>query len=292
MAKQEGKFTQIPNIILDDPSLDAYEFRILMHIARQTIGYSKKSDGISLSQFVNATGMSSTKVKNTIKSLVDKKKVESTQQTLANGGKSYNRYSLTLGREVTDLRRVATNPKACGDQDLGRDTPIQNTIEQKTIDKRREREKPLNNILFSLPENIREKEINEFAESLNGIRNIAAYKVKLKQRIDKEDKQTLGEFESWYLSDKCNKLSIKYAGCKVGDYQVKLIKSYLEINAKNGGYGDSDWKFVVLVHIKDSAELRAYSTMKDVELDMQDGFNLGEVIGRAKIMREGVVETS
>jgi len=61
MAKQEKNYTQVPNIILDDTTLNVYEFRIMVHIARQTIGYGKKSDGISLSQFVKATGISKDK---------------------------------------------------------------------------------------------------------------------------------------------------------------------------------------------------------------------------------------
>ena len=72
MAKQGGQFTRIPNYILDDNTLDVYEFRILAHIARQTIGHEKKSDGISLSQFVDATGISKKKIIKTIKSLEDK----------------------------------------------------------------------------------------------------------------------------------------------------------------------------------------------------------------------------
>lgn len=280
MAKQEGNYTQVPNIILDDTTLNVYERAILIHIARQTIGYGKKSDGISLSRFAKCTGVGISKVKTTIKTLEAKRLITLKQQTNEHGGKSFNRYSLTLSHHTTNHSHDTTNPRSPHDQPLSHDTTIQKKIEQKKIDKRREREKPSNNILFSLPENMREKEINKFAESLSGIRNIAAYKVKLKQKIDKEDKQTLGEFESWYLSDKCYELSRKYAGHKVGEYEVQRINSYLDMNVKNGGYGDSDWKFIVQAHIKDSKELRAYSTMKDVELDMREGFNLGVVIYR------------
>ena len=59
----------VPNWILEDASLNAYEFRILMWIARQTIGYGKKSDMISVSQFVNNTGISKSTVLKTLELL-------------------------------------------------------------------------------------------------------------------------------------------------------------------------------------------------------------------------------
>jgi phage replication O-like protein O len=96
MKKNEGNYTQVPNIILDDATLDVYEFRILSHIARQTIGYGKKNDGISLSQFRKATGISVAKVHATVTTLKEKKYIKVTQQTAKSGGKSYNKYSLTL----------------------------------------------------------------------------------------------------------------------------------------------------------------------------------------------------
>lgn len=271
MAKQEGTYTQMPNIILDDTTLNVYERSVLIHIARQTIGYGKKSDGISLSQFAGATGISKNKVIRTIADVKKKKLINVVKQTAASGGKSFNRYSLTLvlHKDYPSTSQILP---------LVLDKDIQKKIEQK----KRERTS-FNNILFSLPENIREKEINSFAESLDGIRNLVAYKVKLKQRIDKEDKQTLKEFESWYLSDKCYKLSRKYVGHKVGDYEVQYIGSYLDANMKNGGYGNSDWKFIVKARNKDEIVLRAYSTMEELGLDMRKGLSLGEVIHTQKV---------
>jgi len=93
MAKQEEAFTKIPNIILDDTTLNVYERAILIHIARQTIGYGKKSDGISLSQFVKATSISKDKIIRTIADMKKKKLLNVTKQTAASGGKSYNRYN-------------------------------------------------------------------------------------------------------------------------------------------------------------------------------------------------------
>ena len=101
MAKKRTEtFTMIPNTILDDPALDPYEFRVLLHIARQTIGYGKKSDGISLSQFAQATGMSKRAVQNAIKRLKDKGYIHVVFQTKTNGGQSYNRYGIKVWQEM------------------------------------------------------------------------------------------------------------------------------------------------------------------------------------------------
>jgi len=157
--------------------------------------------------------------------------------------------------------------------------PTQHKDKDKDKDKeRRERETFSNNILFSLAENVQAKEIDRYAESLDGIRNLAAYKVKLKQKIEKEHKQTLDEFESWYLADKCEELSYKYVGKQVSDYKIQLITNYLDVNIKNGGHGDSNWKFIVQVKDTEETKLIAYRTIEDVELDMSDGIDLGEVI--------------
>ena len=139
MAKKEEAFTKVPNIILDDTTLNVYEKAILVHIARQTIGYGKKSDGISLSKFAEFTGMGISKVKTTIVDLKKKKYIKYLQQTAPTGGKSYNRYSLTLSHHTTNHSHDTTNPKPRHDQPLSHDTAIQKKIEQKKIDKRRER---------------------------------------------------------------------------------------------------------------------------------------------------------
>lgn len=53
-------YTQIPNIILDDllPKMGEAELRVILAIARQTFGWHKASDRISLSQLQEITGMS------------------------------------------------------------------------------------------------------------------------------------------------------------------------------------------------------------------------------------------
>jgi len=92
----------VPNWILDNTSLSVYDRAILIHIARQTIGYGKKSDGISISQFVKATSISERKVRRVIKNLKENSYIIVTNQSLSNGGKSFNRYSLQKSPSETN----------------------------------------------------------------------------------------------------------------------------------------------------------------------------------------------
>ncbi|KAA3621014.1 MAG: hypothetical protein DWQ02_28440 [Bacteroidetes bacterium] len=74
-------FTQIPNIVFDQylPSLKESELKILLIIIRQTYGwlnprtgYRKRRDRITLSQFVQKTGLSRRIVSNALQSLIQK----------------------------------------------------------------------------------------------------------------------------------------------------------------------------------------------------------------------------
>jgi predicted Zn-dependent protease len=124
MAKNEGAFTKVPNWILDDTSLNVYHKAVLVHIARQTIGYGKKSDGISISQFAKATGIGKTKIGQTLSELEKKRCIKVKRQTLSSGGKSFNRYSLPPYPPHGE-------PYPPHDEPHTRHTDIQKKIEQK-----------------------------------------------------------------------------------------------------------------------------------------------------------------
>ncbi len=272
MVKEEEAFTKVPNIILDDTTLDVYEKAILVHIARQTIGYRKKSDGISLSQFVKATGMGVSKVKTTIKILKTKKLIILKQQTAKNGGKSYNRYSLPLSHHTTNHSHDTANPWSPHDQPLSHDMAIQKKIEQKKIDKRRETE---TNVIFSFSENERKREVDQFIADISmDARNPRAYKVKIKKQVDKQNKETLEEFESWYLEKECRELTMQYVG-QIDGYEIESIYSYSDTDKY-----DSDMKFLVQsIDADGNREIRAYSSKYILEADMQNELHMGEIVG-------------
>ncbi len=76
MRKTDNEhYIKVPAEMLDDPTLPPSEFRILLHIVRQTTGYGKKWDGISLSQFEKATGLSRHTVITALEKLQGKKMI-------------------------------------------------------------------------------------------------------------------------------------------------------------------------------------------------------------------------
>ena len=60
MGYDKPKFTQIPNLLLDEQMavMGDAELRVTLAIARQTFGWHKESDLISLSQLIKMTGLS------------------------------------------------------------------------------------------------------------------------------------------------------------------------------------------------------------------------------------------
>lgn len=68
-------YTQTPNILFDEvmKTLKEGELRVLLVITRQTFGWRKRWDRISLSQLIEKTGMCRDAVINSLKSLVEKK---------------------------------------------------------------------------------------------------------------------------------------------------------------------------------------------------------------------------
>lgn len=72
---EEG-FTPIANSIMEAlarTQLSGYEWRVLLFLLRKTYGWSKKSDIISLGQFVDGTGLDRRHVARTLKHLIEKR---------------------------------------------------------------------------------------------------------------------------------------------------------------------------------------------------------------------------
>ncbi|WP_368028853.1 replication protein [Arcobacter sp. s6] len=223
---EESPYTKVPNSILDFEGLDVYEFRILILILRKTIGFNKKSDGISLSQFIKFTGISKDKVIKSLENLQKNKFISVQKQTLKNGGKSFNRYTpLVLDKDYL----VRQKDKGSTSERLGLvcEKDIQKKIEQKKIDKRRERE---GYIFFSLSEKEQLKEIDSYIQNLiyesEYIKNQKGFELKIRKQLSKGDEEQLKDFEKWYLSKTCEELENKYSGKYLDGYLIDSIYPY------------------------------------------------------------------
>src|SRR5664280_1729193 len=83
----EDGYTPIANAIMDALArtrFSGYERSVLDFLFRKTYGWSKKSDLISLSQFVDGTGILKPHIVRTIKRLVEKNVIHKTVAKIGN----------------------------------------------------------------------------------------------------------------------------------------------------------------------------------------------------------------
>ncbi len=105
---EQGNFTIVHNIVIDKimPTLTGAEFKILMTIIRQTVGWHREKDAISYQNFMDATGVGSA---STVKKSLDQLKekgliiIESTEKWNSPFLYSLNKaYSITTQSEVME----------------------------------------------------------------------------------------------------------------------------------------------------------------------------------------------
>ncbi len=180
------KYTKVPNTVIETMSiLSGSTFKVLLWIVRQTVGYGKKSDGISISQLSKRTGVSQRHVHRSINELKELKIIKITHTTSKHGGSSYNRYSI-------NLKAINTLVTSCH---RGSDTMTQGLVTschtQKTIiQKKREKD------FFSFSEKTIEAYINYLLNTEN-VKNKVAYSVKIKKQIRANDFATLEALQKW-----------------------------------------------------------------------------------------------
>lgn len=230
---EESPFTKVPNSIFDIEGLNVYERLILLYIVRKTIGFNKKSDGISLSQFIKSTGISKNTILKSLEGLKKLNLIRIQKQTQKNGGKSFNKYT-PLVHEMNHLVHEMNKGSSRDEQGLVHEVNIQKKIEQKKIDKRRERE---GYIFFSLSENEQFKEIDEYIENLidesEYIKNQKGFDIKIRKQLSKGDEIQLKDFDKWYLNKTCKELKNKYKGKYYEGYVIENIYSYDDTEGKD-----------------------------------------------------------
>jgi len=273
-------FTKVPNVIfLIIKHINKSSFVVLIHIVRKTIGYNKKSDGISISQFSDDTGLSPRQVNNSIKELKEKKIIRVSGQTHKNGGKSYNRYEINIKGINTLVQSLhkgsATNAQGVV-QSLHKGSATnahtkdnrQNTIEQKKRERYKESE---NNTFFLLSENMQKKYLDEYIVHLINaqeyIRSETAFKLKIKKKIFAKDIDQLQDFEEWYLLLKCEELKRKYVGNRILEdsvtFEIESIYPYFKTNGYNEDYN----LYINFVDLKDedNSMRRGFNTVEELE---------------------------
>ncbi len=276
-------FTKVPNeVFLIIKYVNNSSYIILIHIVRQTIGYGKKSDGISLSQFVEATRFSKRQIVKSIDELKNHRIIKVTKQTQKNGGKSYNRYELNLkgidtlvnsmhkGSEL-NAQGVVNSMHKGSELNAHTKDNRQNTIEQK----KRERLNP-SFLYFKFSDSLKAKKTDEYLAHLIAeseyIKSETAFKIAIKKKLAREDKEQLQDFEEWYLNDECTKLLEAYKGTKVlhatkGLLEIKSIYTYFNTS----GYNKDNYIYMSFVGRKEEdKEVMGFKNSTELERFIKD----------------------
>lgn len=217
----ESPYTKVPNSIFDIEGLNIYERLVLLYIIRKTIGFNKKSDGISLSQFMKFMGISKPTVLKSIKKLKELKYIKVTKQTNSTGGKHFNRYT-PLVNEI--------------DKASKRD--LQGVVNDVYIQKENNTKSEREDIFFNFYETLENKKIltKEFIDYLlisENVRNKIKYSSTIEKKLNNRNKETLINFDKWYLQDYTSRLNSKYSDYKYQDKKLYKVFNYYEMKSKS-----------------------------------------------------------
>lgn len=139
------RFTKVPDAIIDTwmPELSESEFKVLMVIVRQTLGWDKPRDRISHSQFVKKTGLSQRAVTAAVESLSTRNLIRITDHVGRPLVADERRYRKDICYELGELQKVnnaltkaENNHISRQNVPITRDMYIQQDTEKKVVQPR------------------------------------------------------------------------------------------------------------------------------------------------------------
>lgn len=269
----DDNYTKFPNTLLDSTELDVYEFRLLSIIIRKTIGFNKKSDGISLSQFMKFGRIGKPKVIATLKKLKSKKLITSTKQKTKTGADSFTRYRLSGVSE--DYTRVSEDYGEGNREIQGRVSEDYTHEDNNTKENRQNIEREyIGDVFFHLSKKDQVKESERYIENIidssDHIKSEKAFSVSIRKKFNKKDKSTLDEFEKWYLTDKSEEIEEVYRGKAMlfnsCSYSVSSVYPYFHTK----GYAMDHKIYVALVDGGDT-QVVGFNDIPTLEHQLQKG---------------------
>lgn len=107
MAYQPPRYTQVPNILLDEqmPHLNKAELKIVLAVCRQTIGYHKTKDRLSISRMEQLTGLSRRTITRTLPKLLGQEEEEALICREPDGESYTYRLALTDSQRLSTIER-------------------------------------------------------------------------------------------------------------------------------------------------------------------------------------------
>ena len=274
-------YTKVPNeVFIIVKFMKPSSYIVLTHIVRKTIGFNKGSDGISISQFVEATGLSKRQVINSIAELKKLKVINITRQTQKNGGKSYNRYKLNLKGITTLVQNLhkggADNAQGVvqnlhkGSADNAH-TKENNTKNNLTKEEREGASAKTNDFIYlKFSDSLRAKKTDEYINHLlvttSYVKSNTAFKITVKKKLAKGDKEQLQDFEEWFLNKECDILLKKYKGTKLikgfsGIMEIEDIYPYFLTD----GYNKEHKIYMKIIGQQEDSEIIGFNTNTELE---------------------------
>jgi len=125
-------------------------------------------------------------------------------------------------------------------------------------------------LYFKFSDSLRAKKTDEYLEHLVAesgyIKSETAFKIAIKKKLAKEDKEQLQDFEEWYLSDECSKLLKAYKGSQVlnglkGIMEVESIYPYFNTT----GYNKENYIYIKLIGKKEDYEIIGFKSNSELE---------------------------
>lgn len=211
---------QVPNTIVDEfiQLMNGNELKIYIIIVRKTKGWNKECDGISLSQFIEYSGISShNTIRKSLKELVKLNLVKELKQQ----GK-YSIFSLSdpyQNMTMSKINNETNTPLSILDND-----PYQKlTIQKDTIQKEEEEER----------RKVKLENFESFYAWLpkNKIQNEKWYKEKIRNNLLNDDNKTLENFKSF--SDEQKAINLHEVTTNIAKEQFELLKLYITTKTPN-----------------------------------------------------------
>ncbi len=181
MTDSAGAYTKIPNEILDAmPDLGNAELRVLLAIARKTIGWQKECDRISARQIANMTGLTTRNAQQAITALLDRGLIA--RESAGKQAYCYQLKTVSLGD--TDQDRIPSDTVTLGDTEplpVGirlEEKPLPVGIQQKKGLKEK-KERDVGTRAKRAPPPPKQVNMNAFCEAvqvykqLSGVKNVA-----------------------------------------------------------------------------------------------------------------------
>lgn len=196
--------------MLEDGTIDHYEHTLAAILLNQTVGFKKKSDGISISQWMKRSGLSKKKVISTLESLKKKRIIKKQRQKASNNGHLYSRYTLTL----VSVRDKGSSSERQGLVSQGDTQVINNTS--------KEREGAFSDLF-------EKQDVDAFITYLletEEVKSKSGYTAKIRSQIEANDQATMEAFNAWLPHRRSQQLYQAYASvaCSITVSGGEIIK--------------------------------------------------------------------